>query len=152
MKLATLCYVRHRGRTLMMHRIRKKKDVHAGKWNGLGGKFLPGESPEDCVIREVKEESGLSLIRPRWHGVLTFPAFSHGEDWRVFVFTARRFTGRLTRCDEGDLRWIKDSELPSLNLWEGDRIFMSWLETDKIFSGIFVYRRGRLLRHRAVFY
>lgn len=75
MKLATLCYIKKDGKTLMLHRIKKKNDMHEGKWNGLGGKFEPGETPEDCVIREIEEESGLNIIKPRLRGLLTFPEF-----------------------------------------------------------------------------
>jgi ADP-ribose pyrophosphatase YjhB (NUDIX family) len=87
MKLATLCYVKHEGRTLMVHRVKKADDIHQGKWNGLGGKLEPGESPEECVIREVREESGLEIHSPRYHGLLIFTNFK-GDDWYVWVFTA----------------------------------------------------------------
>ena len=100
---ATLCYVQSNGRTLMMHRNKKPGDVHIGKWNGLGGKLDPGESPDECVVREIREESGLTLIEPRLRGVLTFPAFKPGEDWLVFVYTASRFAGEVGACAEGDL-------------------------------------------------
>jgi GPH family glycoside/pentoside/hexuronide:cation symporter len=94
MILATLCYIQHAGQTLMIHRIKRADDIHLGKWNGLGGKFEPGESPEECVIREVREESGLELRQPRLCGLLMFPGFK-GNDWYVFVFTAREFSGEL---------------------------------------------------------
>ena len=103
MKLATLCYLRRNGRTLMLHRVKKQDDIHEGKWNGLGGKFEPGESPEECVVREVREEAGLKIKNPRLKGVLTFPGFAKGEDWYVFVFTAPEFTGRMRDCAEGEL-------------------------------------------------
>ncbi len=148
MKLATLCYIRKNGRTLMLHRVKKRDDVHEGKWNGLGGKFEPGESPEECVIREVREESGLRIRSPRLKGVLTFPLFSKGEDWYVFVFTASSFSGRLTDSDEGDLAWIKDADLLKLNLWPGDRVFLPLLKRRGHFSGKFSYRGGRLAGYR----
>lgn len=149
---ATLCYVRSDGRTLMLHRNKKPGDVHAGKWNGLGGKLDPGESPEDCVIREIREESGLAIREPRLRGVLTFPAFKPGEDWLVFVFTADRFEGVLGPCAEGELEWIPDERLLSLPLWEGDRIFLPWLSKKGFFSGKFIYIEGRLASHEASFY
>ncbi len=90
---ATLCYVRTGGRTLMLHRNKKAGDIHRGKYNGLGGKLETGESPEECVKREVREESGLTLRDPRLRGVLTFPAFKDDEDWIVFVYTATSFEG-----------------------------------------------------------
>ncbi|MFN8487690.1 MAG: 8-oxo-dGTP diphosphatase [Caldilineaceae bacterium] len=152
MKLATLCYVKANGRTLMLHRVKKQNDMHAGKWNGLGGKFLPGETPEQCVIREVQEESGLTLHKPLLRGVLTFPAFSKGEDWYAFVFVAHEFTGELIDSDEGVLRWIDDADLLNLNLWEGDKIFLKWLDQNSFFSGQFIYDAGQLRAYNAVFY
>lgn len=143
MKLATLCYVRNGGQTLMMHRIKKENDMHEGKWNGLGGKFEDGETPEECVIREVLEESGLSLLSVRLKGVLTFPNFN-GEDWRVFVFTSNEFEGKLIDSSEGHLSWIDNERLLELNLWEGDEIFFPWLERDEFFSGKFIYIDGKL--------
>ena len=147
MKLATLCYLTKNGRTLMLHRVKKQDDVHEGKWNGLGGKFEPGESPEDCVKREILEEAGLKIKSPRLKGVLTFPDFAKGEDWYVFVFTASRFTGRLLDSDEGNLAWIKDKDLLKLNLWEGDRVFLPLLRKRGHFSGKFQYRNGRLVTY-----
>ena len=144
MKLATLCYLRKNGRTLMLHRVKKKDDVHEGKWNGLGGKFEPGESPEECAVREVREECGLKMRRPRLKGVLTFPDFAHGEDWYVFVFTCADFSGRLADSAEGELRWVPDRELLKLNLWEGDRVFLPLLKRRGHFSGKFRYRGGKL--------
>lgn len=147
MKLATLCYVRKNGRTLMLHRVKKKDDVHEGKWNGLGGKFEPGESPEDCVIREVREEAGLRIRRPLLKGVLTFPDFARGDDWYVFVFTAAEFSGRLIDSAEGRLEWVPDRELLKLNLWEGDKVFLPLLRRRGHFSGKFQYRDGRLEKY-----
>ncbi|HBE87563.1 MAG TPA: DNA mismatch repair protein MutT [Elusimicrobia bacterium] len=148
MKLATLCYVRRGGRTLMLHRVKKKDDVHEGKWNGLGGKLEPGESPEDCVVREIREEAGLRIKSPVLKGVLTFPDFAKGEDWYVFVFTASSFTGRLIDSPEGELRWIPDRDLLKLNLWEGDRVFLPLLRRRGHFSGKFHYRSGRLVKYK----
>ncbi len=152
MKLATLCYVKAGGKTLMLHRIKRAQDMHAGKWNGLGGKLMPGESPEECVVREVREESGLALHNPELRGVLTFPSFSQDEDWYVFVFVAQHFAGELIECNEGVLAWIDDDKLIDLPLWEGDRIFLRWLEERRFFSGKFVYLEGRLTKHEVVFY
>ena len=152
MKLATLCYVRSNGKTLMLHRIKKRNDMHAGKWNGLGGKLDPGETPEECVVREVREESGLELSAPVLRGVLTFPAFSQGEDWYAFVYVADRFTGELIDSAEGVLAWVDDDKLAQLNLWEGDRIFLPWLDSQGFFSGKFVYRDGRLVDYQVIFH
>lgn len=147
MKLATLCYVRKNGRTLMLHRVKKKDDVHEGKWNGLGGKLEPGESPEDCVVREVREEAGLKIKSPVLKGFLTFPGFAKDEDWYVFVFTASEFSGRLLDSPEGNLAWIPDRDLLKLNLWDGDKIFLPLLKERGWFSGKFRYRGGRLVKH-----
>ncbi|MCB9136675.1 MAG: 8-oxo-dGTP diphosphatase [Anaerolineales bacterium] len=152
MNLATLCYVKSNGHTLMVHRVKKQNDMHAGKWNGLGGKLDAGESPEECVIREVWEESGLTIREPRLHGVLTFPGFANDEDWYAFLFTATEFDGALIDSPEGVLRWVPDGELLALNLWEGDQIFIPWLDQPKFFSGKFTYRDGKLVSHEVVFY
>ena len=136
----------------MMHRIKRKDDMHYGKWNAIGGKIEPGESPEECVIREVKEESGLSIKNPKLKGILTFPGFSKGIDWYVYVFVAEESGGILGECDEGVLEWVDDSKLLDLNLWEGDRIFIKWLSQDKFFSAKFIYKKGKLIDYSVVFY
>ena len=128
----------------MVHRNKKPNDIHAGKWNGLGGKFDAGETPEECVIREVREESGLSIRDPRLHGLLMFPDFK-GEDWYVFVFTAREFDGKLLESSpEGALEWIDDDQLTSLNLWESDHIFFPWIKAGKFFSAKFTYAGDKM--------
>lgn len=152
MKLATLCYVKRDGRTLMMHRIKQAGDMHLGKWNGLGGKFKPGETPEACAIREVREESGLLVTRPRLKGFITFPAFDTVEDWYVFLFLCREFSGTLAENHEGYLKWISDGELPNLELWAGDRFFMQWFDEPGVFSARFVYANYQLVSHEVVWY
>lgn len=126
--------------------------MHQGKWNGLGGKLEPGETPEECVIREVREESGLIIHNPTLKGILTFPLFANNEDWYAFVFTATQFNGELINSREGDLAWIDDDKLLSLPLWEGDLIFLPWLNNEGFFSGKFVYQDDRLVDHCVVFY
>ena len=152
MKLATLCYVRRDDQTLMIHRVKKANDMHQGKWNGLGGKLNPAETPEECAIREIFEESGLRVRNQQLKGFLTFPAFSKDEDWYVFVFVCEEFDGELIDSPEGNLRWVRNSELNGLNLWEGDPIFLPWLDRKGTFSGKFVYKDGRLVSHAAVLY
>lgn len=151
MKLATLCYVKKDGQTLMIHRVKKVNDIHEGKWNGLGGKLEPGESPEQCVIREVAEEAGLHIQSPRYHGLLVFAGFK-GDDWYVWVFTANRFAGELTDSSEGNLRWVADSAITSLPLWPSDHIFLPWLTGERIFSARFQYRGDEFVGHEVVFY
>ncbi len=137
----------------MIHRVKKANDMHQGKWNGLGGKMEPGETPEECAIREIREESGLIVLRPDLRGILTFPGFSNDEDWYVFVFVVTEFSGDLIDSAEGRLEWIEDGKIPALNLWEGDRTFLKWLESDDgFFSGKFVYKNGALINHDVVFH
>jgi len=153
LKLATLCYIKDsaNSKTLMLHRVKKEGDIHYGKWNGLGGKLERGETPEGCVIREVQEESGLQIEDPRLVGLLTFPEFKDGEDWYVYVYTASEFYGTLIDSPEGDLAWIADDELLSLDLWEGDLRFLPWIDKGKFFSAKFVYRDKRLVAHEVMF-
>jgi len=151
MKLATLCYVKQSGNTLMLHRVKKANDIHAGKWNGLGVKLEPGESPEQCVIREVREEAGLEIVCPRYHGLLIFADFA-GDDWFVWVFTAEEFSGDLIESNEGHLKWIPNGEVTSLNLWPSDLIFLPWLDTGKIFSARFQYHGDEMFGHEVAFY
>ncbi|AFN74908.1 NUDIX hydrolase [Melioribacter roseus P3M-2] len=152
MQLATLCYVIDKNKILMLHRVKKENDMHEGKWNGLGGKFEAGESPEDCVIREVKEESGLIITAPKLKGFITFPLFDGIKDWYVFVYTANKFNGDLINSPEGRLEWIPYEEFGNLNLWEGDKIFIPWLFQEKFFSAKFIYKEKKLADYSVVFY
>ena len=151
MILATLCYVKHERCTLMVHRIKKANDIHEGKWNGLGGKFEAGETPEECIIREVYEESGLSIRDPKLCGLLMFPQFK-GNDWYVFVFTANAFSGELIDSPEGKLEWIPDESVLSLHLWESDHIFMPWILEGRFFSAKFEYEGDVMRAYEVVFH
>ena len=119
--------------------------MHTGKWNGLGGKVEGGETPESCAIREVYEESGLKVENPQLKGFITFPNFDGQHDWYVFVYRFDQFTGTMIDSPEGHLEWKTPSEIQEIPLWEGDRIFMDWLDRDGIFSAIFKYESGKLL-------
>jgi len=152
MKFATLCYVFNGNKVLMINRNKRKDDMHLGKWNGLGGKFNPGETPEECVIREVYEESGLLIKNPVLKGFLTFPAFDDEEDWYVFVFTANEFSGNLTESYEGELEWIEWEKVIDLPLWEGDKYFLDWLNQDRFFSAKFIYKNSKYITHSVIFY
>lgn len=152
MILATLCYLKHDNKTLMLHRVKKENDIHQNKWNGLGGKFHAGETPEECVIREVEEESGFRIRDPALKGILTFPEFSHGQDWYVFVFVSSDFKGEQIISSEGHLEWIDDDKLLQLPLWEGDKHFLEWIDKEVFFSGKFYYRNGKLTDHSMIVY
>ena len=152
MKIGTLCYIKKNNKTLMLHRVKKENDMHKNKWNGLGGKLIPGESPEECVIREIKEESGLNIKTPSLKGIITFPKFDNIEDWLVFVFIANKFSGDLIDSDEGNLKWIDDSDLLNLNMWDGDRIFIPWLSKNELFSAKFYYSNNNYIKHEVIFY
>ena len=152
MKIGTLCYIKHNGKTLMLHRVKKENDMHEGKWNGLGGKLEAGETPEECIIREVKEESGLTIYNPNLRGILTFPKFDGIDDWMSFLFTATQFEGELIDSPEGNLEWIEDTEVFNLNLWPGDRIFLNWVEENRFFSGKFIYKNKKLIDHSVIFH
>jgi len=136
----------------MLHRNKKENDMHVGKWNGLGGKLENGESPEECAIREIREESGYIAKNPIFRGMITFPKFSDDEDWYVFLFVVTEFDGQWIDSSEGHLQWIPDDKILELPLWEGDRIFIPWLDRPDIFSGKFVYLEGQLKHHEVVFY
>ena len=146
MFLSTLCYLEKDGKYLLLHRSKDTpNDVNDGKWIGVGGKFLPGESPEECVCREVLEETGLVLDDYTLRGILTFS--SQGwEDECIFVYTASAFHGHEIECTEGELQWISFDKLFSLNLWEGDRIFLKLLmEGSPLFSLKLSYEQDRLV-------
>ena len=129
MKNTTLCYVEQDGKYLMLHRVKKKNDLNEGKWIGVGGKFEEGESPEDCLLREVREETGLMLTEYRLRGIVTFLSQKWESEY-MFLYTATGFTGTLTSCDEGDLEWVDMDKIESLPLWEGDKIFLKLLRED----------------------
>lgn len=129
---STLCYIVKDGRVLMLHRVKKKNDINHDKWIGIGGKFEPEEAPEECILREAKEETGLTLTSWRCRGVVTFLQ-EGGEGEYMYLFTADDFTGELTECDEGDLQWVSMDFLDALPKWEGDRIFLNLLWQDAPF-------------------
>ena len=128
----TLCYIRRGDEYLMLHRIKKKNDLNQDKWIGIGGKFEDKESPEDCLLREAREETGLTLTSWKCRGVVTF-LNTQCEGEFMYLFTADGFAGELKVCDEGDLRWVKREFLDSLPKWEGDQIFLELLWKDAPF-------------------
>lgn len=137
--LSTLCYIERDGKYLMLHRTVKEKDVNKDKWIGVGGHFEADESPEECLLREVREETGYTLTSYRYRGIVTFIS-GNGVTEYMSLFTADGFTGEETTCDEGELAWVDIDKVGELNLWEGDRIFLRLLrETDEFFSLKLVY-------------
>lgn len=141
MKLTTLCYIEKNDKYLMLHRVKKKNDQSQDKWLGVGGHFEEGESPEECVLREVTEETGLTLTEYRYRGLVTFVS-DMWEDEYMHLFTATGYEGDMTECDEGELVWIPKDEVYNLNLWEGDKIFFRLLEEDKGFFTLKVKYEG----------
>ncbi len=147
--LTTLCYIEQDGKYLMLLRNRKKKDINKDKWIGVGGRFLEGETPEECLLREVREETGLKLLSWQFRGIITFRQ-DRGETEYMHLFTADRFEGELTDCDEGELSWIPKEEIFSLNLWEGDRVFLEPLLRGVPFFSACLRYDGEKLSHSEI--
>ena len=144
-KLSSLCYIEKDNQYLMLHRVKKVNDENHDKWIGVGGKFEWGESPEDCMLREVREETGYTLTSWKYRGIITFV---YGEDTVEYMslFTADGFEGTPIDCDEGVLEWVAKDRVPELNLWEGDRIFFRLLEErEEFFSLKLVYNKQDVL-------
>ena len=155
MKLTTLCYIEKDDKYLMIHRIKKKHDINKDKWIGIGGKFERGESPEDCILRETKEETGLTLTSYRLRGVLTFVYNDDDDEMEyIFLYTADGFTGELIECDEGELAWVDKEEVPELPTWEGDRVFLNLLLSgeERFFSIKLKYEGSRLMEKQVNLY
>ena len=143
-KLTTLCYMERGGEYLMLHRTKKEGDENKDKWIGVGGKFEPGESPEDCLLREVREETGFTLTSWRYRGLVTFVSDLWPCEY-MHLFTADGWEGEPGPCDEGELAWIGKKELFRLTLWQGDRIFLKLLEEDAPFFSLKLVYRGETL-------
>ena len=130
MKNSVLCYIEKDGKYLMLYRKGKKDDANDGKWIGVGGKFEENESPDECLIREVKEETGYTLTSYRFRGVVTFVSDIYETEY-MFLYTATDFEGEQIECDEGELHWVDKNDVLSLPLWEGDRVFLKYLSENK---------------------
>lgn len=149
-RLSTLCYIEQDGKYLMLHRTVKKNDVNKDKWIGVGGHFEHGESPEECLLREVKEETGYTLTSWKYRGIVTFV---YGEDTVEYMslYTADGFTGEPIECDEGELEWVDKKDIPALELWEGDKIFFRLLDMEREFFSLkLVYNRSDVLQYAAL--
>ena len=142
--LTTLCYIEKNDSYLMLHRVSKKNDVNKDKWIGVGGHFENRESPEECLLREVYEETGLRLTSYRYRGIVTF-VFEDEPAEYMSLYTADGFEGDMITCDEGTLEWVKKSELERLNLWEGDKIFFKLLKEEHPFFSLKLKYRGDVL-------
>ncbi len=146
MRLTTICYIEQDGNYLMLHRTKKENDQSHDKWLGVGGKFDKDESPDECILREVKEETGLTLTSYQLRGVMTFVSDIWETEY-MFIYTADRFEGELTECSEGDLQWIKKTEVMNLKLWEGDKIFLKKLiDGDGFFTVKMEYEGEKLVK------
>ena len=151
----TLCYLERDDAYLMLHRVKKEDDYNHDKWIGVGGKFERFESPEDCLLREVKEETGLTLTSYRLRGVLTFVYNDDDAEMEyIFLYTADGFTGELIECDEGELAWVDKEEVPELPTWEGDRVFLNLLLSgeERFFSIKLKYEGSRLMEKQVNLY
>ena len=152
-KLATICYIDNGKEFLLLHRNKKPNDVHAGQWIGVGGKLEKGETPQECAVREILEETGLRVNKPILKGIITFPDFTPDNDWYTYVFKATEFEGELIDCDEGTLEWVPYEEILSKSTWEGDYTFLSWILEDKpFFSAKFSYKGEKLVESHVDFY
>ena len=149
MKNTSLCYIERDNKYLMLHRVKKENDENRDKWIGIGGKFEYGESPEDCMLREVKEETGLSADSWRYRGIVTFVSNEWGTEY-MHLFTCDAFSGSIKSCDEGVLEWIEKERLLSLPIWEGDKIFLRLLDENVPFFSLKLRYEGEKLVYAAL--
>lgn len=150
MKMTTLCYIENNDCYLMLHRTKKKKDVNKDKWIGVGGHAEGNETPQECLLREVREETGLLLTSYKFRGLITFISDEY-EAEMMCLFTADGYTGELITCDEGELEWVKKSEVPQLPTWEGDAQFLKLLlEDEKRFFAMKLRYEGERLVEKSV--
>ncbi|MDE6204385.1 MAG: 8-oxo-dGTP diphosphatase, partial [Lachnospiraceae bacterium] len=134
-QLTTLCYIEKDDQYLMLHRVSKKNDINKDKWIGIGGHFEGDESPEECLLREVKEETGLTLTSYRFRGIVTFCSEGYQTEY-MCLYTADGFSGSLKDCDEGKLEWVDKDKIYDLNLWDGDVMFFDLLEKETAFFSL----------------
>ena len=144
MKNTSLCYIERDGCYLMLHRTKKVNDENHDKWIGVGGKFEEGESPEECILREAQEETGLTLTAWRYRGIVTFVSDEWGGEY-MHLFTADGFTGQIKSCNEGELEWVEKQRLLSLPIWEGDKIFLRLLDSAQPFFSLKLCYEGERL-------
>lgn len=148
----TLCYIEKENQYLMLHRTKKENDLNEGKWIGVGGKFEQNETPEECLLREVKEETDLTLTSYRLRAVITFVSDKWETEY-MYLFTADAFTGEIGSCNEGDLEWVDKDKILDLPTWEGDRIFLEkLLDNAGFFTVKVVYEGDKLVESKVVQY
>ena len=152
MRLTTLCYIEKDNKYLMLHRTKKEIDFNKDKWIGVGGKFEENETPEECLLREVKEETGLTLLNYRLRGIITFISDIYETEY-MYLYTADKFFGDIIDCDEGELAWVDKKDVPALPLWEGDREFLKLMdEYEGFFSMKLRYNGDKLTEHSVIKY
>lgn len=144
MKNTSLCYLEREGKYLLLHRVKKENDENRDKWIGVGGKFEPGESPEDCMLREVREETGLTVHSWAYRGIVTFVSDEWGTEY-MHLFTSADFSGTLRECEEGVLEWVDKGEMYALPIWEGDKLFLRLIEGDAPFFSLKLCYSGSTL-------
>ena len=140
----TLCYIEKEDKYLMLHRIKKQNDLNKDKWIGVGGKFEDKESPEDCVLREALEETGLTLNKPEFRGIVAFVSDEYETEY-MHLFTSKSFSGSLKECSEGVLEWVNKKDVYSLSLWEGDKLFLRLLDSASPFFSLKLVYKGQKL-------
>lgn len=153
MTITTLCYIENNNQYLMLHRTKKPNDINEGKWIGVGGHVEKDESPEECLVREVREETGLTLTAYKFRGLITF-VNSKCKSELMCVFTADGYTGELITCNEGELRWVDKTQVPNLPTWEGDRVFLDLLlsNEERFFSIKLQYEGDQLVEKKINLY
>lgn len=153
MILTTMCYLLKENKTLMLHRIKKENDINAGKWIGVGGKFEEGESAEECMSREIYEETGYVIHSLKLHGFVMFPKLYHGQDEGMFIYTCDDFSGELNAtCPEGVLEWMDNDRISSLPMWEGDYHFFDWIKDNQFHSAKIVYENDKVIEYKENIY
>ncbi|WP_295355049.1 8-oxo-dGTP diphosphatase [uncultured Succinivibrio sp.] len=148
--LTTLCYLEQNGCYLMLHRTKKEKDINKDKWIGIGGHLEEGESPEECLVREMREETGVTPLSPKLRGIITFVSDRYGTEY-MFLYSAEAYQGKLSSdCPEGDLQWVEKDRIFSLPLWEGDKIFLRLMSENHPFFSLKLSYQGDNLVYAAL--
>lgn len=148
-QLTTLCYIENEDSYLMLHRVKKVNDLNHDKWIGVGGKFEYGESPEECLLREVEEETGLILTEYQFRGLVTFVSDEWGSEY-MHLYTATGYYGEMKECEEGELVWVPKKEIENLKLWEGDKVFFRLLDETKGFFSLKLCYEGETLKETII--